>query len=46
MHVTIEIGHQNTNDPNNELTITKSMMQQVYELLVQNKLPATWHNVE
>ena len=34
MHVIIGIGHQNANDPNNELTVTKSMMQQAYDLLV------------
>ena len=35
MCVTIEIGHQSANDPNIELAVTNSAMQQVDELFVK-----------
>ena len=38
MCLIIETGHQTVNDPNIDLIVIKLMMQQVQELMAQNKL--------
>ena len=45
MCVTIEIGHQGTNDPSTGLTKTLAIMWQVVKIICKNKLPENLLNV-